>query len=111
MKNIKIILLIFIFGFSSEIFASDALPLGEISQISYRGGYVTFKVIGPDGQNYCESCPTDPGQRSSRKCWIKEDKQFQLSMLLSAQARDKKVYGRVGSLETSCNVYQMSIED
>lgn len=91
--------------------ASEAIPIGEISEVSYRGGWVTLKVIGEDGTNYCAPCPVDPGGRSTQKCWIEETKQAQISMLLSAQARDKRVYGRVSDFSTNCDIYQMSIEN
>jgi len=106
----KLSLFVMLFA-ANSVFASDALPVGEIKELSYRNGWVTLKVMGPEGQNYCDACPIDPGSRSTKKCWIEESKQFQLAMILSAQASGKKIYGRVVSFSTSCNIYQMSIVD
>ncbi len=108
---IKKLGVLFLFGISSSLFASEAVPIGKISELSYRGGYVTFRVVNDQGVNYCSACPTDPGNRGAGKCWVKESKTVQIGMLLSAQARGKKIYGRVGGFSTSCEVYQMSVED
>lgn len=96
---------------SGQLMASEAINIGKISEISYREGYVTLRIIGDDGTNYCEACPSDPGGRSTKKCWIEESKTAQISMLLSAQARGKKVYGRVLDMTKDCKLYQMSIEN
>lgn len=103
--------IVLILGLSNFAFSSEAVPAGKIKELSYRGGYLTFKIVSDSGVNSCEACPTDPGNRSSRKCWISEDKSVQVSMLLFAQARDKKIFGRVGQFTTVCDVYQMSIDD
>jgi len=91
--------------------ATEALQAGTIKNLSYRGGYVTFNVIGDGGVNYCESCPTDPGSRGNKACWIEEGKQVQISILLSAQARGKKIYGRVPEFVSNCSIYQMTVEN
>ncbi|NQY33700.1 MAG: hypothetical protein HRT37_01770 [Alteromonadaceae bacterium] len=96
---------------SFSIIASELIEKGHIKEISYRAGYITLKIIADDGTNFCEACPADPGGRSDNKCWIEETKEAQISMLLSAQARGKKVYGRVMNFSTNCNIYQMSIDD
>lgn len=111
MKKSQFILGIMMLTGSFICSASDALSPGSIKELSYRGGWVMFKIVNDSGVNYCNECPTDPGAMGAGRCWINESKSAQLSMLLSAQARDKKVYGRVGSLNSSCNVYQMSIAD
>ncbi len=111
MKNYILLITLIALIVSQKGYCSEALPLGAIKEISSRGGWVTLKVVGADGTNYCEACPVDPGGRSTKKCWINEDQSTQISMLLSAQARGKRVYGRVGSFATSCGIYQMSIED
>ncbi|MCP4490644.1 MAG: hypothetical protein GY820_25530 [Gammaproteobacteria bacterium] len=111
MKYVAKIVLLGALLFSANSMASVNIPIGSIKQISYRGGYITLKIVGDDGTNYCEPCPVDPGKRSTKKCWIQETKTAQISMLLSAQARGKKIYGRVGDFSTVCEIYQMSIED
>ncbi len=111
MKKIQFILGVMTLSASFVCSASDALSPGIVKGLSYRGGWVMFQVKSDSGVNYCGECPTDPGRLGSGRCWIEENKTAQLSMLLSAQARNKKIYGRVSSLSSSCNVYQMTIGD
>ncbi len=111
MKKMQFIFGIMMLTASFICSASEALPPGSVKGLSYRGGWVMFKVVNDSGLNYCGECPTDPGAMGSGRCWIAESKNAQLSMLLSAQARDKKIYGRVSSLNSSCNVYQMTVGD
>lgn len=70
-----------------------------------------FKVVNDSGNNFCQSCPTDPGKMGSQKCWVKGDESAQISLILSAQARDKKISGRVFDFDTNCNLYQMTVAD
>lgn len=107
----KFLVGIFLVVSSFVSMASDALPSGSIKGLSYRGGWVTFKVVNSLGVNQCASCPTDPGAMNSGNCWVEESKTAQLSMLLGAQARNKSISGRVSSLTTNCEVYQMTVAD
>jgi hypothetical protein len=75
---------------SISCFASDPIAAGKVKNLSYRAGWVMFKVVNDSGVNLCQSCPTDPGSMNRQHCWIKSDETAQISMLLSAQARDKK---------------------
>lgn len=75
---------------STPLLASDGLQAGHIKDLSYRGGWVMFKVVNDAGVNRCEQCPVDPGNLGTKRCWVKETKSAQISMILSAQARNKK---------------------
>ncbi|WP_299494775.1 hypothetical protein [uncultured Shewanella sp.] len=97
---------------SGQLLASDAINQGSISDVAYRDGFVTLRVIGSDGDtNHCDKCPSDPGGISTSKCWIEESKTAQISMLLSAQARGKKITGRVHDIAKDCTLYQMTLQD
>ncbi len=90
--------------------ATVGIPYGDVKSLTYRGGWVSFKIVGEDGTNYCSSCPTDPGLQGREKCWIEETKNAQLSMILSAQARGKMIRGRISD-QANCNVYEMTVQD
>lgn len=111
MRKVQFVFCVLMLSASFICSASDALSPGIVKELSYRGGWIMFQVKSDSGINYCGECPTDPGGLGSGRCWIEENKNAQLSMLLSAQARNKKIYGRVGSLNSSCNVYQMTVGD
>ncbi|WP_299006297.1 hypothetical protein [uncultured Shewanella sp.] len=97
---------------SGQLLASDAINEGSISDVSYRDGFVTLRVIGGDGEtNHCDKCPSDPGGFGFNKCWIEESKTAQISLLLSAQARGKKIAGRVYDITKDCTLYQMSVQN
>jgi len=96
---------------SLSTYASEPIPTGKIKNLTYRAGWVMFKIVNASGVNACETCPTDPGAMGSKRCWIKGDESAQLSMILSAQARDKSISGRVTDLSSSCGLYQMSVSD
>lgn len=85
--------------------------MGKIKTLSSRGGYVTFEMVDDNGVNQCQSCLVDPGGRSNNRCWVKETEEVKISLLLSAQARDKKITGRVVNLTNSCEIYQLTVED
>lgn len=110
MKHYKMIFP-FLLLISLESFATEGFGYGHIKSLTYRGGWVMFTVVSENNENYCAKCPVDPGSQGISKCWIEESKTAQLSMLLSAQARNKKVGGRVFGLASNCNVYEMTIQD
>ncbi len=111
MYYFKLILVVVLLSTSQVALSSDPIDPGLVSQLSYRGGYVTFKVVGDDGKNYCDDCEGDPGGFGTKVCWIEETKKAQISILLFAIARGKKIYGRVSNSVTSCKVYQMTIQN
>lgn len=108
--NRKIISILCLF-LAVPVYASEGFDYGYIKNLSYRGDYVTFNVETESGANLCAACPTDPGLRGTKACWIHESETVQISILLSAHARGKKVAGRVAEFATSCGVYQMTVEN
>jgi len=107
----KILLLTLLFCASFPAFSSEALGSGSISNLSYRGGFVMFKVVGANGVNKCEQCPVDPGKMGVGRCWVNENEKSQVSMLLTAKVTNKEIRGRVYSFSTNCTLYQMTLSD
>ncbi|KAA1166624.1 hypothetical protein [Pseudoalteromonas fuliginea] len=103
------LLALFLSSYSAE--ATEALGWGEIKSLTYRSGWVMFQVVNSQGVNLCKSCPIDPGRQGSEKCWIKEDKQIQLTMLFMSKAQGKKIRGRVVDFSEECRVYEMKVQD
>ncbi|EKE70275.1 hypothetical protein B3C1_14273 [Gallaecimonas xiamenensis 3-C-1] len=108
---IKRLLLLPFLCLSLSSMATESMNSGYIKGLSYRSGWVTFRVVDGAGINQCEPCPTDPGALGTGRCWIPEQRAAQLSLLLSALAMGKKINGRVYAKESNCEIYQMSIED
>lgn len=90
--------------------ASESLAMGTVSSLTSRSGWMTFRVMS-NGVNLCEPCPVDPGARGYSRCWVDQADKSRVALLLTAQATGKKIYGRVTSYSTNCEVYQLSIED
>lgn len=101
------ILLLFL---SCPVVATEVLSAGYIKGLSYRGGFVMFKVVD-NGVNYCSQCPVDPGAMGVGRCWVDESKSSQISMLITAKATNKPISGRVYSFSTNCTIYQMTVGD
>lgn len=97
--------------FAGAAFASEGFAVGQIRQLTYRGGYVSFKVVGDGEVNYCSACPTDPGLQGSQKCWIPDAQKSELAVLLLAKAQSKGIVGRVYAFATDCTVYEMTMQD
>lgn len=91
--------------------ATDPIAIGNITDLSYRGGYYIFEITN-GGTNSCAPCPADPGAMASgQNCWIAETQTAQLAMLLSAHAQGLRLSGRVVSIASNCSVYQMTVAD
>lgn len=91
--------------------ASDPISSGLIKNLSYRGDWVMLKIVDENGLNHCKPCPTDPAAFGKGACWISKNSNAQLSMILSAQAQQKYMHGRVIDLTSNCEIYQMTIVD
>lgn len=106
-KGIVLLVFLTVTAIARSSWASEAIPSGKVEQLTYRNGYVMFKVNSPAG-NGCASCAADPvGFSSGGFCWVQDTNNTIISMLLMSQSRKDDVYARVLSWQ-DCSVYQLT---
>ncbi|MFC1747386.1 hypothetical protein ACFL2V_01120 [Pseudomonadota bacterium] len=107
----RLFILLFIGVMPSLVIASQGMT-GAPKNITYRGGYVMFKVTDPATDvNACAACPIGPGGYNAGHCWISDTKKAQLSLLLMAKAMGNQVKGRADNLTSACEVNELSVLD
>lgn len=91
--------------------ASDAIPGGYVTNLTYKDAYFVFQVRDK-GSNSCAPCPRDPvGLYSGGYCWVSATVKGEVSLLVEADVHHLMVSGRVESSSSDCTVYQMSLQN
>ena len=107
----KMLVALFLISLCQLSHASASIGSGVVKNLTSKGGWLTFQVLDNNNVNVCAACPNDPAARGPGRCWVNENNKTHVALVLFAQARAKKIYGRVEALASNCTIVQLEVAD